>query len=46
MKLGRGWAPEIKEDDYSPFAILELRTLLKNIFASPRKRALRKGKSS
>jgi hypothetical protein len=41
MKLGQGWAPEKKEDEYSLFAILELRTLLKNIFDSPGKRGLR-----
>jgi hypothetical protein len=32
MKLGKGWAPEPEPDEYSLFAIRELRMLLKNIF--------------
>jgi len=40
MRLGRGWAPEIKEEKYSGIAIRELRTLLKKIFDIKPKKGL------
>lgn len=36
IKLGRGWAPEKKDDEYSQFAILELRILIDKIFNKKR----------
>ncbi len=32
IKLGEGWAPEVKQDNIDIFVIRELRTLLNNIF--------------
>jgi len=43
MRIGKGWAPETMQDEVSPFAVRELRTLLAHLFISPKPK-LRAGK--